>query len=241
MKIFIVLAHHEPNSFNGALIQHGVEHLIAQGHEVQVSDLYAMGFDPVSDRRNFTTVADDQFLKQATEERHATANQGFSLDIAAEQEKLEWADGLILQFPLWWFSMPAIMKGWVDRVFAQDKIYGGGKWYDNGVHKGKRAMLSLTTGGPATMYTEDGLNGDMDMLLYPINHGILRFTGFDVLPQFVSWAVAHIGDEARKDYLNAFTKRLDTFWETEPLQYPSLDEFDMTTFSRNLGKKGRRD
>lgn len=232
MKFLIVLAHHERESFNGALFQTAVAYLREQGHEVRTSDLYAMGFDPVSDRRNFKTVADSTYLKQQTEERHATAQNGFSDDILAEQEKLMWADGLILQFPLWWFSMPAILKGWVDRVFAQGTIYGGGKWYENGVFKGKRAMLSLTTGGPETMYASDGLNGDMDMLMYPINHGILRFTGYEVLPQFVAWAPAHLDDVARNGYLEQFKERLASFMETPAIEYPRLEEYDMTTFSK---------
>ena len=64
MRVLIVHAHHEPTSFNGALTRHAVEVLTAAGHETVVSDLYAMGFDPVSDRRNFTTVADPERLKQ---------------------------------------------------------------------------------------------------------------------------------------------------------------------------------
>ena len=48
-------------------------------------------------------------------------------DAKTEIEKLLWADTLILQFPLWWFSMPAILKGWVDRVFAYGFAYGVGE------------------------------------------------------------------------------------------------------------------
>ena len=59
-------------------------------------------------------------------------------------DKLFWCDALILQFPLWWFSLPAMLKGWVDRVFASGgRIYGGGKWYDRGVFAGKRWRTAL--------------------------------------------------------------------------------------------------
>ncbi len=102
-----------------------------------------MKFDAISDRRNFTTEKNPDYLKQQEEEKYATEMEGFSEDIKAEMEKLFWCDQLIFQFPLWWFSLPAVLKGWVDRVFAMGKIYGGGKWYDNGIFKGKRAMLSL--------------------------------------------------------------------------------------------------
>ncbi|MEL0020117.1 MAG: NAD(P)H-dependent oxidoreductase, partial [Rickettsiales bacterium] len=73
MKVFIVHAHHEPKSFNGALTRAAESALLAQGHEVRISDLCAMGFDPVSDRRNFTTTGDPDYLKQQVEEAHATA------------------------------------------------------------------------------------------------------------------------------------------------------------------------
>ena len=96
MKVFIVHAHHEPKSFNGALTEAAVAALTDAGHEVRVSDLYAMDFDPVSDRRNFTTVGEADYLKQQVEESHASKNDGFASDIEAELEKLDWCDVLIL-------------------------------------------------------------------------------------------------------------------------------------------------
>jgi Flavodoxin-like fold len=88
------------------------------GDAVVTSDLYAQRFDPVSDRRNFTSVFDADYLKQGTEERHATAVDGFAPDLEREIRKLESCDLLVFSFPLWWFAMPAILKGWVDRTFA---------------------------------------------------------------------------------------------------------------------------
>lgn len=226
MKVFIVHAHAEPQSFNGALTCHAKEVLEAAGHEVNISDLYAMKFDPVSDRRNFTSHKDVNYFKQQTEEMYATEVNGFAPDILAEMEKVEWCDVLIFQFPLWWFSVPAILKGWVERVFAMGRIYGSGKWYDNGAFKGKKAMLSLTTGGPETMYSETGLNGNIDTILFPINHGILRFVGFDVLPPFIAWATSRVGDDGRKAYLEAYKQRLLTINETLAIAYPSLTDYD---------------
>ena len=224
MKAFIVHAHPEPKSFNAALTRHAVDVLTGAGHEVVVSDLYAMGFDPVSDRRNFTTVKEPDSYKQQIEEMHATENDGFSPDIAAEQ--LFACDTLIFQFPLWWFGLPAILKGWVDRVLAMGKTYGGGRWYDRGVFSGKRAMLSLTTGGPESIYEADGLNGHIREVLYPVNHGIFYFTGFEVLPPFVAYAPAHVGDEGRAKYLAAWRELLLSLDSVPPLLYPTLDEYD---------------
>ncbi len=226
MNVLIVYAHPEPQSFNGALLQIAMETLTAQGHAVQVSDLYAMNFNPVSDRQNFTTVKDPDYYKQQQEELHATDHDGFAPDIQAEMDKLAWCDVLLLQFPLWWFGMPAILKGWVDRVFAMGKIYGGGKWYDDGAFQGKRALCSITIGGPEAMYRPDGLNGDIHQILFPIHHGILYFTGFSVLPPFLVHSPARIPDDARQAYLAQFRHYLETLDTLKPLDYPRLSDYD---------------
>ncbi|MEM1422379.1 MAG: NAD(P)H-dependent oxidoreductase [Planctomycetota bacterium] len=232
MRFFIVHAHHEPRSFNRALTDAAIETLSGLGHEVVVSDLYAMGFDPVSDRRNFTGAADASYLKQQREETHATETGGFAPDVLAEIEKLEACDALIFQCPMWWFGMPAILKGWCDRVLAAGRVYGGGKWYDDGLKKGARAMLSITTGGPPTMYGPDGINGDIDTVLYPINHGVFRFIGFDVLPQHVVWGPARMTDDGRAQAIEGYRERLRAFHETEPIAYPPLSDFDSKTYTR---------
>jgi NAD(P)H dehydrogenase (quinone) len=219
MKIFIVHAHHEPQSFNGALTVAAVSHLEAQGHEVVVSDLYAMGWDPVSDRRNFTTVADAAYLNQQNEERYAAAHDGFAPDIRAEMDRLVWCDALLFQFPLWWFGLPAILKGWVDRVFALDFAYGYGRFYENGVFRGKRAMLSLTTGGPESSYIEGGMSGEMSMLLYPIQHGMLHFVGMDVVPPFVAYGPARLSQEQREAKLLRYRRHLDSLFTAEPITF----------------------
>src|SRR5689334_10540750 len=178
MRIFIVHAHPEPQSFNGAMTRTATEALTSAGHEVLVSDLYAMGFDPISDRRNFVTVHNPNYYRQQAEEAHAAQVDGFAGDIKDEMGKLFWCDALILQFPLWWFGLPAILKGWVDRVFAYGFAYGykseGNRYrYGDGGLKGKRAMLSVVVGGPAADYGPRGINGQIEQLLFPITHGTL--------------------------------------------------------------------
>lgn len=226
MKVFIVHAHPEPQSFNNALTNAAKTTLETVGHEVIISDLYAMNFNPISDRRNFTSQKDPNYFKQQVEEKYASEIDGFSAEIKAEIDKLFWCDALIFQFPLWWFGLPGILKGWVDRVFAAGKIYGGGRWYDDGVLKGRKAMLSLTTGGHSTMFTEIGINGDINSILYPINHGIFRFVGFDVLPPFVVFGTSQISDERRNGYLEDYKKRLLLIAETSPINYPKLTDFN---------------
>ena len=227
MRIFIVHAHPEPKSFSGAMTQAATEALTAAGHDVIVSDLYAMGFNPVSDRRNFTTTLDPDCFRQQAEEAHAAAHDGFAPEIQAEMDKLFWCDALILQFPLWWFSLPAMLKGWVDRVFASGgRIYGGGKWYDRGVFAGKRAMCALTVGGPAPIYSEHGLNGPIASILFPINHGILYFTGFTVIEPFLVHAPVRKSDQERAAELARYRGRVLALDAAPTIAYPKLADYD---------------
>ncbi|HEY9746157.1 MAG TPA: NAD(P)H-dependent oxidoreductase [Oculatellaceae cyanobacterium] len=208
-RYFFVIAHPEPQSFNYALCNGAVEHLRAGGHDIRQTDLYGEQWQPVSDRRNFTTVHNAAYFKQQLEEAHATEHGGFSADIAAEMEKLFWCDVLVLQFPLWWFSMPAIMKGWVDRVFAFKAIYSREKWYGTGSFKGKKAVLSITTGGPEDHYSREGFHPPLETLLLPIHHGILKFNGFEVCQPFIAREVAHISQFQRETYIAAFQQKLE--------------------------------
>ena len=218
MNVFLINAHAEPKSFNGAMFRAAHETLQAAGHSVSVSDLYAMKFDPVSDRRNFTTVKDAEYFKQQIEEMHATEVGGFAPDVEAELRKMEACDLMIWQFPLWWFGVPGVLKGWVDRVFAMGRTYGGERFYENGVFKGKRALLSLTTGGPGVVYEKGGWNGDIHAILRPIQRGMLRFVGFDVLAPHIVYSPVRITAEERTAALDAWASRLRRIEQEQPIE-----------------------
>jgi NAD(P)H dehydrogenase (quinone) len=219
VKAFIVHAHPEPESFCGALTNTAVAKLKAEGHEVVVSDLYRMSFNPVSDRRNFTTVKDAHYYKQQMEELHATEVGGFAADIKAELDKLEWCDTLIFQFPLWWFGLPAIQKGWVDKVFAMGATYGRDMRYANGRFKGKRALASLTTGGPPEGYLPNGESGDINKILFPITHGMFYFVGFTPVPSHVVYGPVRMSEEQRKQALADYADYVSRIWEMEAIKW----------------------
>jgi len=203
-----VLAHPEPLSFNAHLAATAKAALAAQGWTVSLSDLYAMGFDPVSDRRNFVTVANPERLRQQSEEAHASEHDGFAPELKAEMAKLARCDVLILQFPLWWLGLPAILKGWIDRVLAVGRAYGGGRHFEKGVFRGKRAICALTVGGSETTYSSQGMYAPIETVLYPINHGILGFVGFTVLDPFVVYAPVRLSDEERGAHLARYRERI---------------------------------
>ncbi len=199
------------------MFQAAVETLTAAGHEVMTSDLYATQFDPVSGRHNFLTLKNPDYFKQQLEEMHATETFGFAEDIEREMRKLEWCELMIWQFPMWWFGLPGILKGWVDRVFAMGRTYGGDRLYANGVFKGKRAMLSLTTGGPQQAYIKGGFNGDIHASLRPIHRGILQFVGFDVLEPQIVYGPVRLDHAQRSGLLAAYADRLKRIANERPL------------------------
>ncbi|WP_119301186.1 NAD(P)H-dependent oxidoreductase [Dongia deserti] len=218
LKVFLVLAHPERRSFNGAMADTALETLRGLGHDVAFSDLYRMGWDPVSDRRNFATVKNPDFFKQQMEEDHATESNGFAPDVEAEIAKLEAADLMIWQFPLWWFGLPGILKGWVDKVFAFNRIYGRGRFYEKGLYRGRCALLSLTTGGEGiAAYQPGGFNGDINGILRPIQRGMLQFIGYDVLQPQIVWGPAQMTEEKRTAALTAWRERLTRIAQEEPI------------------------
>ena len=227
MKVLLVFAHPERHSLNGALRDVAVAELQAQGHEVRVSDLYAEGWKTSVDRADFPEMAQDERLRVAGASGQAFAAGSLTEDVKAEQEKLLWADTLILQFPLWWYSMPAILKGWVDRVYALGFAYGVGEqsdthWGDRfgeGTLAGKRAMLIVTAGGWATHYAPRGVNGPIEDILFPINHGILYYPGYTVLPPFVAYRVDRMEEAGFQKVADQLKERMRTIETTAPIPY----------------------
>ena len=218
MKVLIVYCHPEPMSFNFAMFQVAQKVLRGQGHDVQTSDLYEMGFDPLSSRKNFTTTADPKHLKLSVEEAYATENDGFAPDLEAEIAKMEWCDLMIWQFPFWWFGVPAGLKGWIDRVFAYSRVYGFKQFFAEGTMREKKALLSFTTGIPRGGYRTGKIAGDINQIVKPIHYGILQFTGFQVLPPHIVHAPIQKTDEERKTELSRYEQRLLNIFSETPIE-----------------------
>lgn len=225
MNVFIVYAHPEPRSFGRALLDTAVQTLQAAGHAVVVSDLYAMGFNPVASAADFSERRFPDRLQYDREQKHAVAHDALAPDIRAELDKLLAADLLILQFPLWWFSVPAILKGWVDRVLVNGIVYGQGRRFDTGGLKGKRAMVATSTGCYPAMMEPDGLLAAFDVNLWHLQHGTLAYAGCEVLPAFKAWSVHYTDAAQRQAYLDAYAQRLRHIEHDTPLPRHTLDEF----------------
>ena len=215
MNVLIVHAHYEPKSFTAAMRDAAAAELAAQGHYVEVSDLYAMGFDPVAKSSDFGEPSRYDYTVYSLEQRHCHANGSLAPDIAAEVEKLCRADLLVLSFPVFWFSVPAIMKGWIDRVFLSGVAYGGKRFYDRGGFRGKRALVAATIGSRDHMFSH-------------LLRGTLGYVGMEVLAPFVAWHVPYVTDDDRRAILDAYRERLRGLPGSASLPVPSLDGFDRT-------------
>jgi NAD(P)H dehydrogenase (quinone) len=223
-NVLVVSAHPERTAVTRQLADLSVKALQLQGHEVVQSDLYGMAWKAVYDEHDFPVRADPSRLSFIAESGHAYLNGLQTPDVASEQRKLLSADAVVFHFPLWWFGMPAILKGWIDRVFAYGLAYGyrcaGNRYrYGDGAFKGKRALLSVAVGGPEEDYSPRGINGPLEQLLFPITHGTLFFAGFDVLPTFAVYGVGKTGTEGIAAAKSAWKSRLEHLFEEEPIPF----------------------
>uniref|UniRef100_A0A8C5DTU9 Flavodoxin-like fold domain-containing protein n=1 Tax=Gouania willdenowi TaxID=441366 RepID=A0A8C5DTU9_GOUWI len=128
---------------------------------VDVSDLYDINFKATATDEDITGGVKDCFSY-------------LSSDIVKEQSKLKKVDLVIFQFPMYWFSVPAILKGWIDLRMFRDK----------------KAILSFTTESLESTFSPNAINGDMNVTLWPLQNGILHYcgfqdTGFQLKPEIV--------------------------------------------------------
>ncbi|MGP4109479.1 NAD(P)H-dependent oxidoreductase [Streptomyces sp. 4N509B] len=225
-KILVVHAHPEPRSLTTALAGFAVEHLRATGHEVRVSDLYAMKWKTVVDADDFPDHDPEERLSVMDASEQATHAGRLTPDVAAEQEKLLWSDAVILQFPLWWFSVPAILKGWFDRVLSRGFAYGPSvapPYGEESPLAGRRALISVTAGAREPAFSDRGAHGRLADVLHPIQHGVFWFTGMRPLQPFAVCNTYEIPPERYEALTRAFAERLDGLFTEEPVPFRHLD------------------
>ncbi|XP_014713961.3 NAD(P)H dehydrogenase [quinone] 1 [Equus asinus] len=237
-KALIVLAHSERTSFNYAMKEAAVETLKRKGWQVAESDLYAMNFNPLISRKDISgKLKDPENFQYAVESTLAYKEGRLSPDIVAEQKKLEAADLVIFQFPLQWFGVPAILKGWFDRVLVGEFAYSFAALYEKGPFQNKKAVLSITTGGSGPMYSPQGIHGDINILLWPIQSGTLHFCGFQVLEPQLTYSVLYLPKDTRIQILEGWKKRLENIWNETPLYFSPSSLFDLDFQAGFLLKK----
>jgi NAD(P)H dehydrogenase (quinone) len=206
MNVLIVYAHPESESLNGSLKELALDTLTANGNPVQVSDLYAMNWKAVLDEEDFPERMNTELFNPIMEQLNAVKTGAIPRDIKEEMDKVLWADVIIFQFPIWWSNFPAILKGWVDRVFYNGFAFNlvEMQLYGNGPLKGKKAMLSFTTGAPRELYTDEGPHGEIEVLINYFNHVLFEFVGMEALPYFAIFGPGDMSEAEREAELDRF-------------------------------------
>lgn len=233
MHTLIVHSHPEPQSLNSALSNLAADTLRELGGTVEVSDLYGEGFNPVEGPTHYENRADTTVFSPLGEQRNAWKNDTLAPEVQREVDRLQRADLLILQFPLWWHAQPAMLKGWFDRVFISGGLYNSRMRYDEGYFRGRRAICSVTSGAPAETFGPGRRGGDPETLLWPIQYS-LHYMGFSVLPPFWSFGIQGHGysyqDEgSHKAHLDAqksaWADRLARLDQDTPIPFPGWSDW----------------
>ncbi|NLS14950.1 NAD(P)H-dependent oxidoreductase [Rhizobium sp. P40RR-XXII] len=165
MHALIVVAHPNPDSFSHSVAAHVAEgvRLSGQGDTLEIADLTAEAFDP-----RFTAADIAAHLREGP----APA------DVLVEQARIDRADALVLVYPVYWWSMPGLLKGWIDRVFTNGWAYEDMPG-DRPVKRLRHLRIHLVAIGGATMrtYARHGYFGSMTK---QIDHGIFGYCGAPV-------------------------------------------------------------
>jgi NAD(P)H dehydrogenase (quinone) len=182
MNNLIVFAHPNPKSFVKGIVDTVVKASEEKGANVRVRDLYEIGFDPILEPSDFVAFQSGKVPE----------------DIAAEQEHVKWADVITFVYPAWWVSFPAMLKGYVDRVFSYGFAYIAVDGVPQGLIKGKKALVFGATGTPSEIYSADGMHNSIKQ---SIDQGIFNFVGIEEVKHTFFGAVPSVTEETRKAYL----------------------------------------
>jgi putative NADPH-quinone reductase len=155
-RALVVVAHPRNDSLTARAADRVHRRLDAAQYEVDLLDLYAAGFDPR--------------LETADEPDWSDPGKTYSAEVRAHMTRIDAADVIVVVFPVWWFAPPAILKGWIDRVWNHGFAYGGAE----ARLAGKRMLWLGLAGGASAGYAESGLAGAMDTQL---RVGISNFCG----------------------------------------------------------------
>ena len=204
-KVLVGFGHPESKSFCAAIKDTTVETLTKAGHEVKVSDLYRMKMILPLDQTDFKTITHPEHFKPQTEQMacNTAAFEGYEPALKEEHEKVKWCDVMIFVFPLYWWSVPGIMKNWIDRTLSMGFAYG----MKGAVSlKPKKGMIMYTTGGPKAFHTSIGMEA---VSLKLLNHGVFKFCGMTPLEPFIAYQASWVEDSQRKTYLEEVKKIME--------------------------------
>ncbi|WP_433653922.1 NAD(P)H-dependent oxidoreductase [Nocardia sp. CA-128927] len=230
-SILWIFAHPDPDSLSHSLYRHGVEHLRRTGNRVTDVDLHAEHWNPVLTDADTTAAPGDTLSDR---QHHATLHRTLPADVARQQQLVIESHTVIVQFPLWWYGMPAILKGWFDRVFTNGFAFGirdrDGKVckYGDGGLAGRRLLPIVTAGDRADALGPRGISGDIDDILWPLLHGTAHYTGMLPLRPHLISSANRVDDATHRHLVDALTTRMDTLGREPPIRYRPLRGGDYT-------------
>ncbi len=182
MNILIVTTHSDPQSLNARLHNATLSVLQRAEHDITVSELFSQSFNPVASTLDFNTRSSGSVEYVLEQQRAMNTGSGFSADIQAEMEKVTAADLIILNFQARMSAIPALLSGWIERVFAMGYAWNEVERYSSGKLSGKRVLCVITSGDPEEAYRPEGIhNASLTQHLYGFLHSNLAMTGLDVL------------------------------------------------------------
>ena len=184
MNVLVVYAHPNPQSFNHAILECFTGGLAEAGHTCEVVDLYGINFNPCLSGEDFAKLMEGKA----------------SDDVKAQQEKVSQADGIVFIHPIWWTGPPAILKGWIDRVFSMGFAYilDEKDGHPTGLLKNQKALVINTAGGTEE---EAKTYGSIDALKKIQDELMLGFCGINDVNHVIFYNVIMTDDATRKGYL----------------------------------------
>ncbi|MEG0948074.1 MAG: NAD(P)H-dependent oxidoreductase [Bacteroidales bacterium] len=192
MKYLIVYAHPNPNSFNHAILEKVIDKLTVLGATVEVRDLYKINFNPCLSLADIEAVRKGEVLP----------------DVKTEQEYINQADKIIFISPIWWNLLPAILKGYFDRVFTIDfavaKMSNG---YTGLLGAKKFGMFNTIADTKENMVR----NGDSAALQHLIDNGIFKYVDSPLCFHQIFYQIDTIGEEKRHEMLTEVEKIVEQF------------------------------
>lgn len=183
MKVLAVVSHPRQDSLTHAVTKEFTNTLIEQGHEVDILDLHGEGFDPRM------TVADEPDWEDS--------NKKYSATVQKEMDRLNQYDALAVVFPVWWWGLPAMLKGWLDRVWNQGYAYGGSKLQH------KKIMWIGLAAAEEQDFSDEGFGKALEMQLV---QGASRYCGIE--DASLEILCETLGDDEVRNNLLARTREL---------------------------------
>jgi len=218
MNHLIVYAHPSSDSLSNKILTVAKEFSVEKEYKTEVRDLYSIGFDPV--------------LKNSDLKR---IHGGETPDeIKREQNYIQWADLITFIYPVWWTGMPAILKGYIDRVFSYGIAYKQAREGVEGLLKGKMVFLFSPMGTSNEEYDKIGMLNSMKQTC---DEGIFKFCGMKVMKHIFFGSASKLENEMINEYLKAIPLVMSKGLSSDKSNEGSKQNKDMKENGEDKGNK----